>query len=292
MRTRGPSPRDAMLNRQTLTYALLFAIVFCATLAASLPVDLFASRFVFQRITEATGVTVTAESVRLGLPFSIVLRNISLSSPTRKNLLPDRIPEMRVTPSFAALKGKKAGAVDVRFAQGTISVLSDGSSVKFAGKDLDASTVTALLGASNWSLRGRTEFSGEYASGDASSNAGNLELSLKDATLSKAKIMGLDLPDLLISSFDGKARLEKGRFQIERARSTGGNIQLDISGGIGINQPFTQSAVAITTKVTTTPAFESAFGPIGPLVTKAKKPDGTITIATEGPLSAVTNSFR
>ncbi|MEK8023374.1 MAG: type II secretion system protein GspN [Candidatus Hydrogenedentota bacterium] len=281
-----------MLNRQTLLHALLFTLVFSCTLAWSLPLDLVASRFVFQRIANSTGVTVSAESVRFGLPFSLVLRNVSLSSTTRKSILPDKIPEARFSPSLQLLRGKKDGRVEIQFPSGSFHLEADDGLFRFSGTDLEASTIKSLFGSTGWSLKGRLNFSGEFSGNDLQTGAGKLDLSLKDALLSKTRIMGMELPDLLFGTFDGKLKIEKGRMDIVVARSTGGNLQLDLSGGMTIAKPFSQSVMGLTTKVATTPAFESALGPVSSLMAKAKKPDGSILIGTDGPMAAVTNSFR
>jgi type II secretion system protein N len=254
-------------------------------LAGFAPWDLLANRYLFPRLEKRTSISLEAGTVRPGLPWSIVLEDVTVRTSGRQAVA-QPVETLRATPALSWLWGDRGATVDAALAGGTLEIEWQGDAVRFDGRDLELKNLPLLASLSPWKLGGRARIEGEIASPAEKPAAGGVTWTFEDATAEGIGFPGLELPRLELGKFEGELKIANSRVEFARARASGGTSGLEITGGVTLVKPASNSPVGLHLALTPSPAFIAGLGGKAPLFERIRKPDGTIRIVVEGTLAA------
>jgi type II secretion system protein N len=283
----GPIPHDvgytlAMSFRGILGSALITLTAFAVALVGLAPWGLIANRYIFPRLEKRAGIQLEAGSVVPGFPCSLLFSDVTLRTPAARQ----PVESLRVTPGFSWLLGKRAAAIEAELAGGTLEIEWRDDAVSFAGSGLDLKKLILLRAVTPWKLEGRASIDGSIEAHAEKPPTGGVSWTFEEATADGVGLPGLELPLLDLGRFEGELKIADNRVEFSRGRASGGENGLEITGGVTLAKPASNSAVGLHLALTPSPAFIAGLGAKARIIERIRKPDGTIRIAVEGTLSA------
>lgn len=265
-----------------LVFAAAFALVLCLTL----PLDLVAERFVFPLISRRTGLGIAAAATEWRPPLSLSLRDVRLALPVREGE-EQRFDEVRLTPGWAVLLARRAGAATLTLGQGRLECASDGRRLRIEGRQLALDRLALLRNFLGWQVQGSLDFTGDLTPAtDQEPAAGAWRFTAHEVLLRNVTLLGLKLPEIRLQEIDGEAKISKGTLQITRFTTRGGNAAVSMNGGVLLARPLGQSVCNLLCQVRLSEGLERELGASASLLTMARKPDGNVNLSLSGPLVA------
>ncbi len=274
--------------RAAVSYILLFAVSFALALALSLPLDGIAARWIFPRVAERTGVTLTCRAARFSLPLSVLCEDVTASwaggSATQD------LESLRLTPGLGLFLGRRAATVETLLAGGRAALGVDGASyeIELEGVDLArfAPTRHVRAGLKGFlSARGRVEKTGE-------GRVGSLDISIAKPSLERPVLAGMDLPRIEAAELTARIDFEKDVVVVKTLRAEGGNVRLEGEGRIGPGNAIGSAPMEIRVRATPSASFREALGRTGSLIGRIAKPDGSLHIVLRGSPSSPEIGFE
>lgn len=276
--------------RQILVNIILLVGAFVVVLMLTFPFELAATKILYPRIEAATGIVANASSIRPGFPFSIVAKNVTLSTALGRNIIGEQIPRISVTPGIGLLLGNRDAAVNVDFQTGSASIAVDESHYRLELNAISLSVLNAMMGASTCTTSGRLNAAGDFST---EQKKGDFSLTFTDVAASGIRFLGIEFPDLRLGEGKVNLKIADGRVEIQEARSSGGNVGVNISGLIGLAPALRDSVLSLILTITPSQEVQSAFGPTtSEMIARIKKPDGSIHISINGTAAKPLTGFR
>lgn len=269
-----------------MAFACVAVAAFSIGLVALAPWDLACSRYLFPRIEKRSGLAIRAGEVRPGLPFSLVLSEVSVRIASAKQPVTQEIERLRITPALSMLMARRGAAIEADIADGHLAIDWTNGAIKFDGHDLSLQKLGALTTLLPWKLGGRGSIEGELSFTEEKPPEGGARWTLEDATADGVGFPGFQLPALKLGRFEGELKVGGNRVDFSRGRASGGNCGLEISGGVAIAKPAAHSALNLHVVLTPTSGFLNEMGEKGRLLKAVQKPDGALRIAIQGTLEA------
>lgn len=274
-------------------YLVVFALSFLVTIVYSFPLDLLGSRYIFPKIQEKTGVTLSASSIGLDFPLKLTIKKMAVTLPGKKIDYSEDFDRVVIEPSLRNLLGEKVGTVKLNFADGALEIHSTGKEIEIEIREISLRSLKILKEFSAWKLSGALSGRMSFAiPEDSKKLSGSGELSAVKVKASNIQMLGIQFPQIAISKMSGQFKVEDGTVEIKKIKSAGPDVGINAFGNVVLAKPLSESALNISAKVTMTEKLLSRMEGARQLISLAQKEDGSIQIGITGSVGNNDISFR
>lgn len=282
-RIRGPSRENAMKRR--LLYIILFLLAFLLTLAISLPLDLLAARIVFARAAEATGMTWSANTVRLSfLSFPPAVEAVEVSVTLPGGTLAS-VPRARLQAGWGLLVGRRSLALTLDPGDGEIAIDVAQDRVRVEARGLRLERLPVLKLFTEWRYAGTLDLNGEWRGATLAEANGEFRWRADDLRVEGARLLGIEFPPARLGVSEGRLTLANAALVVAEGAATGGTLGVGLSGQVTLSKSWRESVLAIVTTLTPTPEWEEGLGSSAGMLRFVRRPDGTLRLTTTGTIA-------
>ncbi len=278
-----------LISRTVVLYGAFTAVLFVIFLIVNFPHEVIVRRVVDQ--LNIAPWQLDFSSARFAWHRGYELRGLHLSNPTEGGGLPlIEVTRLDVLPALGGLlRGQFTGLswqgeLYGGSAAGDWAIADGAGSGHIELSELGIGrhrTLTALLDEGQLSGQLSGTWDVQLTGGDRRGAQITGEVFVNRPGLSGAKIQGLTVPDLQFGQIKGKLALKGERLEFQDVRATGDQLNVSLTGQIGLRQPPSTSTLNLRVTLEQSAATPDALKTLIALIPRAPnaRPDAPITIS-------------